>query len=87
MTQSIVCCYPVTGKPTTDFTVHGLLPEYNDGSYPSNCDPITHSSKQLRDERIDFSRIVEPRLKLEETSKLTVSLIVPSVNTRNAPFH
>ncbi|GMY25981.1 ribonuclease 3-like [Fagus crenata] len=54
VTQSIVCSYPVTGKPTTDFTVHGLCPEYNDGSYPSNCDPITYSSKQLRDKRMDL---------------------------------
>jgi hypothetical protein len=36
---------------------------------------ITHSSRQHRNERMSFSRIVEPRLKLEETSKLTVSLI------------
>ncbi|GMI99894.1 RIBONUCLEASE 1, ribonuclease 1 [Hibiscus trionum] len=33
------CCYPTTGKPAADFGIHGLWPNYNNSSYPQNCDP------------------------------------------------
>ncbi|GLJ44078.1 hypothetical protein SUGI_0919280 [Cryptomeria japonica] len=28
------CCYPLTGKPASDFSIHGLWPTYNTGKWP-----------------------------------------------------
>ncbi|EFJ09665.1 hypothetical protein SELMODRAFT_270532 [Selaginella moellendorffii] len=33
------CCYPTTGKPAEDFSIHGLWPNKDDGTWPQFCDP------------------------------------------------
>ncbi|PQQ19550.1 ribonuclease 3-like [Prunus yedoensis var. nudiflora] len=62
------CCYPKSGKPSADFGIHGLWPNYKDGSYPSNCDP---------DSVFDKSEISELMSNLE---KNWPSLSCPSSN-------
>eukprot|EP00246_Nothoceros_aenigmaticus_P009945 TRINITY_DN2609_c0_g1_i1.p1 TRINITY_DN2609_c0_g1~~TRINITY_DN2609_c0_g1_i1.p1 ORF type:complete len:225 (-),score=0.77 TRINITY_DN2609_c0_g1_i1:229-903(-) len=52
------CCYPTTGKPASDFSIHGLWPNYNDGSYPSNCD----SSNPFQESLVQD---LEPQLRVE----------------------
>lgn len=57
-TKGHKCCFPNNVKPTSDFTIHGLWPNYNDGSYPSNCD----SSNSFDESQLDD---LEERLQTE----------------------
>ncbi|KAH7306431.1 hypothetical protein KP509_22G011400 [Ceratopteris richardii] len=50
------CCYPVTGKPAADFSIHGLWPNYNDGSYPSNCAGSSYDSTGISDLKDQLQR-------------------------------
>ncbi|KAI3985212.1 hypothetical protein MKX01_015146 [Papaver californicum] len=51
------CCFPSTGKPRADFGIHGLWPNYKDGSYPSNCDRDSlYDSSVLSDLKWDLQR-------------------------------
>lgn len=43
------CCYPTTGKPAADFSIHGLWPNYNDGTYPSNCPGSSYDPSLISD--------------------------------------
>ncbi|KAH7306326.1 hypothetical protein KP509_22G006700 [Ceratopteris richardii] len=43
------CCYPVTGKPIADFSIHGLWPNYEDGSYPFNCKGSSYDPSLISD--------------------------------------
>ncbi|KAL2546752.1 Ribonuclease 1 [Forsythia ovata] len=69
------CCYPNTGKPASDFSIHGLWPNYNDGSYPSNCDPQT---------QFDASKIADLTSRIQ---KEWPSLACPSSDSLNFWAH
>ncbi|KAM7252524.1 hypothetical protein ACFE04_024407 [Oxalis oulophora] len=60
------CCYPKTGKPAADFGIHGLWPNYKDGTWPSNCNP---------DSKFDETQIDDL---LSELHKNWASLSCPS---------
>ncbi|KAJ8760885.1 hypothetical protein K2173_021923 [Erythroxylum novogranatense] len=62
------CCYPKTGKPASDFGIHGLWPDYKNGRYPENCNP---------DSELDESQISELTSTLQ---KEWPSLSCPSSN-------
>ncbi|KAL0336371.1 UNVERIFIED_CONTAM: Extracellular ribonuclease LE [Sesamum radiatum] len=62
------CCYPTTGKPPSDFGIHGLWPNYKNGTYPSYCDP---------DNPFDESKISDLISSLQEN---WASLSCPSNN-------
>ncbi|XP_069153764.1 extracellular ribonuclease LE-like [Solanum lycopersicum] len=52
-------CYSTTVKPTLDFGVHGLRPNYDNGSYPSSCD-ITNlydETKLLKHSQVSTSEV------------------------------
>ncbi|XP_020255490.1 extracellular ribonuclease LE-like [Asparagus officinalis] len=56
------CCYPSTGKPAADFGIHGLWPNYNDGSYPSNCDPDSAYDESKIEDLISSMQVHWPTL-------------------------
>ncbi|XP_010527909.1 PREDICTED: ribonuclease 1 [Tarenaya hassleriana] len=56
------CCYPTTGKPAADFGIHGLWPNYEDGTYPSNCDDNSPFDKSTISDLISNMRKSWPTL-------------------------
>lgn len=56
------CCYPSTGKPAADFGIHGLWPNNNDGSWPSNCDPDSEFDSSKIDDLMEDIRTHWPTL-------------------------
>ncbi|XP_006344267.1 intracellular ribonuclease LX-like [Solanum tuberosum] len=48
--SKIKCCYPTNGKPEEDFGIHGLWPNYFNGSYPKSCNKnVRYDETQISD--------------------------------------
>ncbi|GLJ26157.1 hypothetical protein SUGI_0501560 [Cryptomeria japonica] len=62
------CCFPKIGIPSSDFHIHGLWPNMEDGSWPQYCSPHSH---------FDFSQVADLEGELE---KEWASLQCPSNN-------
>jgi len=60
------CCYPRTGKPASEFSIHGLWPNYNTGKWPQFCG----SSREF-----EYSKISDLE---EELNRYWGSLSCPS---------
>ncbi|KAB1219929.1 Extracellular ribonuclease LE [Morella rubra] len=89
------CCYPTTGKPASDFGIHGLWPNYDDGSYPSNCDsnnPFDLSQvSDLTSQMQEFKQMVLESVHLSSSSPAIPPAGQPHVTCSNsaisAPAH
>ncbi|TMX02891.1 hypothetical protein EJD97_019331 [Solanum chilense] len=48
--SKIKCCYPTNGKPAEDFGIHGLWPNYFNGSFPKSCNKnVRYDETQISD--------------------------------------
>lgn len=43
------CCFPLSGTPKAVFGIHGLWPNYDDGSYPQSCSSQAYSPNEVKD--------------------------------------
>jgi len=43
------CCFPLTGSPKAVFGIHGLWPNFNDGTYPSSCGNEPYNPQEVAD--------------------------------------